>query len=92
MSHDGLTNANRIDTTTDTLAIQIKHKTANQSFAPSDICGSGGSVCGQDYLIELAQQAVNQGLQPTLVTNRAVGPSLQNLLAQLNIQWMQVAD
>ncbi|MCC6235712.1 MAG: hypothetical protein IT580_23950 [Verrucomicrobiales bacterium] len=93
VSHDGIAGANRIDSTTDTLAMQIKHKTDPAGvFTPSDICGSGGSVCGDAYLAELKTQADTLLLQPVLVTNRPTNSSLEALLLARGIRHIQVPD
>lgn len=76
----------RIDTTTTTHAIQIKHKRDPMgTFAPSDVCGSSGSVRGEAYLLELKGQSQQLMLIPILVTNRPAGPALQALLTQHSI-------
>jgi len=93
VSNDGLPNANRIDTTTNTHAIQVKHKTDPSAvFNPSDICGSSGSVCGDAYLAELRAQAQSIPRSPMLITNRPISPNLQLLLQQHGIQHLQMAD
>ncbi len=76
------------------IAIQIKHKAAAGNISPSGICGSGGAVCGADYLDQMVEQASNL-IPPRpamLVTNRQIGPALQELLEDRGILWVQVID
>jgi len=92
VSHDGIVGYNRVDSMTETLAMQIKHKTDPDSvFTPSDICGSGG-VCGDAYLAELKAQAADLSRQAALVTNRPVNSTLATLLLSHEIQHVLVLD
>lgn len=91
VSHDGIPGANRIDTTTDSLAIQVKHRRAEDGvFTPSDF---GGSVAGAlEYLDQLRDQAIRLDKQPAVVTNRSINGDLQSMLTERGIVWIQVID
>ena len=92
----GLPGANRIDTLSDQYAIQIKHKTGAGNIIASRICGSSGTVCGEDYLEQLREQAFDSERRlPMLITNRPISQGLQDLLSapgKVEITWIQVAD
>lgn len=90
VSHDGLPNANVVDTTTVTNAIQIKHNSDAGHFTPSEI--RNNSLSGADYLDALRAQASALALQPTLITNRPISGPLSDLLAARGIHWIQVAE
>jgi len=76
VSADGLPDANRLDTLTNTHAIQVKFS-SNNPITPSRICGSQGTVCGEAYLDDLKRQADGFGLTPTLITNNPINQTLQ---------------
>lgn len=88
ISNDGIPGMNRIDTTTDSWAIQIKHKT---TYPPNYGVGNlGGSESAAAYLDDLVQQSGS--LTPVFVTNSPITGPFQDLLDSKGILWQQVAD